>query len=195
MQNHVPQPGERYRHFKNKDYQIVAIAKHSETGEEMVVYQALYDNFEVYVRPLSMFLEEIDRSKYPNATQQHRFERITDMQMECYRLGNAQTAQTDPSDTESAESIDTENTNDSDLHSADTDNGIHPSLMAFLDADSDEERYRIVSSMEDIVDNHMIDTMAVVLDLVIDDGELLDRYQELKRCLRTRIQFEAKRLR
>ncbi|MDY5775082.1 MAG: DUF1653 domain-containing protein, partial [Lachnospiraceae bacterium] len=72
---------------------------------------------------------------------------------------------------------------------------IHPSLMAFLDAEDDEERYRIVSSMENIIDDHMIDTMAVVLDIVIEDGELEKRYQELKHCLKTRIHFEGKRLR
>lgn len=193
MQNHVPQPGERYRHFKNKNYQIVAIAKHSETGEEMVVYQALYDNFEVYVRPLSMFLEEIDHTKYPDTAQMHRFERITDMQVGCYHPESDAKAHTDSSTTKN---LTTEQYhNHASTNTASTIDGIHPSLMAFLDADSDEERYRIVSSMESIVDNHMIDTMAVVLDIIIDGGDLSKRYQELKQCLRTRIQFEAKRLR
>ncbi len=54
-----PQKGECYRHFKGNEYEILAIAKHSETLEEMVVYQALYGENEVYVRPLSMFVENV----------------------------------------------------------------------------------------------------------------------------------------
>lgn len=48
-----------YRHYKNKDYRVLAVAKHSETLEDMVVYQALYGEGDIWVRPLTMFLETI----------------------------------------------------------------------------------------------------------------------------------------
>ena len=68
-------PG-RYRHFKGGEYQVVALARHSETMEELVVYQALYGEGGLWVRPLEMFASPVDKEKYPDVTQAWRFERM-----------------------------------------------------------------------------------------------------------------------
>lgn len=53
-------PG-RYRHFKGKEYEVLDVARHSETEEELVVYRALYGNFGLWVRPVSMWNETVER--------------------------------------------------------------------------------------------------------------------------------------
>ncbi len=54
----------KYRHFKGKDYEVLGVAKHSETREELVVYKRLYDDYSMCVRPLAMFLENVERDGY-----------------------------------------------------------------------------------------------------------------------------------
>ena len=74
LKKRVIRPGAKYRHFKGKEYRVLYVARHSETLEEMVVYQQLYGEMGVWVRPLEMFLSEVDHTKYPNCKQQYRFE-------------------------------------------------------------------------------------------------------------------------
>ena len=79
-------PGDIVQHFKRETldpealaqnkylYKIIGTATHSETGEQMMVYQPLYDAQGMYVRPLEMFLSEVDHEKYPDIKQKFRFD-------------------------------------------------------------------------------------------------------------------------
>jgi len=75
MEREMPKAGEVWRHFKGNCYLIIAAARHTETGEMYVVYKALYGTYEDCLRPLDMFMSEVDRVKYPDAKQKYRFEK------------------------------------------------------------------------------------------------------------------------
>lgn len=168
MPQGTPKPGEKYLHFKEKLYQVIAIAEHTETGEELVIYQALYGNFQVYARPLSMFISLVDKDKYPKVQQEYRFQLVGQQ-------------------TEAEEEL-LERFNAGEQRAEDK-------LMAFFDAGTMEEKYKILLDMRDDINDHMINNMAVVLDVVIEEGPLDRRYEELKSCVRTFQKYECSRLR
>lgn len=63
-----------YKHFKGDYYLVEDIAIHSETNEKLVIYRSLYGESELYARPYDMFLEKVDKIKYPDVVQEYRFE-------------------------------------------------------------------------------------------------------------------------
>lgn len=195
MMDRTPKPGELYRHFKNKLYQIVTVATHSETGEKLVIYQALYDDFGVYARPLDMFVSEVDHEKYPDVKQKYRFERITpqtkqtDTQVKSEAIGQsaAKLPETGSVQVQTSKAQAVE---------ADEDQAPNPQLIKFLDADTLEEKYNILVSMSDTITDRLLDDMAVVMDVVIPEAPLMERYEDLKNIIRTRQHYEfANRLR
>lgn len=188
MADRVPKTGEFYRHFKNKLYQIVAIATHSETKEPLVIYQALYGDYQVYARPLAMFVSEVDHEKYPQVKQKYRFEKVEPTASES--PAPAGTSSTEPALPESA------SMEPAVEEPAAEETAVNPKLLAFLDADTFEEKYNILVSMRDCITDRLVDDLAVVLDVVIPEGDLVKRYEDLKQSIRTRQKYEsANRLR
>ena len=195
MMDRTPKPGEFYRHFKNKLYQIVTVATHSETGEKLVIYQALYDNFGVYARPLDMFVSEVDHEKYPDVKQKYRFERITPQTKQTDTQVKSEAVRQSAAKMPEAGSVQVQ-TSKAQVADADDDQAPNPQLIKFLDADTLEEKYNILVSMSDTITDRLLDDMAVVMDVVLPAAPLMERYEDLKNIIRTRQHYEfANRLR
>ena len=63
-----------YKHFKGDYYLVVDIGTYSETQEKCVIYRKLYEDGSLWIRPMDMFLSEVDHQKYPDVKQKYRFE-------------------------------------------------------------------------------------------------------------------------
>lgn len=173
----TPKPFEVYRHFKGNMYQILTIAADSETGKPCVVYQALYGDYKVYVRDLEMFLSETDKEKYPDASQVYRFEKVTPQ------------AEVKVQPTEAAQ----EETKVQPTETAQPEQALDPALLEYLEAESVDARLNILASLHHRITDEMINTMAVVTDVEINEGPVETRYQELKNCLLMKQKFEKQR--
>ncbi len=197
----IPKPHEIYKHFKGNLYQIVTIAQHSETGEQLVIYQAMYGEFKIYARPLAMFTSEVDKVKYPEVQQRFRFElqgADADRQIrETDEVNGGQTT-TQAVPTATAQdaatwTVPSATAQDAAAHpEAPT---LDPLVLEFLDADSYEQKLNILAGLHHRITDEMITTMAIACDIEVNDGETEERYEELKNCLLTMEKFECNRLR
>lgn len=198
--NRIPKSGELYRHFKNKLYQVVGVAAHSETGEQLVIYQALYGDFKLYARPLEMFTSEVDHEKYPDVAQKYRFEKVGRGEPQPEGVKSAsqnvsnfveENAQEQPQ----AYANEDRNEKTEPVRRNWAGKTAEEKLTEFFDTDDLEMRYNILVSLKGELNDLMINNMAVVLDVVIPDGDADTRYEELKRCIRTKQRYENSRLR
>lgn len=192
MMQQIPKPQEIYKHFKGNLYQIVTLAIHTENEEPMVVYQALYGDYKVYVRPLEMFLSEVDHEKYPEAAQKMRFERIQETIP--YELNEEpEAAESDAAEIRAAEPEQAEVQAEEQVEEAEE--ALDPMVMAFLDADSYEEKRSILDSLRLRITDSMLTTMALACDIELNDGDLEERCDTLRNCLLTLEKYECRRLR
>ena len=180
----LPKAFEQYRHFKGKLYQILNLAKDSETMEDVVVYQALYGDYQIYVRPLDMFMSEVDKDKYPNVQATYRFEKVDQF------TNNNEFPQSIEQKSETVEETQGIQNAETEVEFA-----IDPLVMEFLDADNYGQKLNILISLRHRITDDMITTMAVASDLEVEEGPVEVRYEQLKNCLLTKEKYECVRMR
>ena len=196
-----PKPFEVYRHFKGNNYQILAVAKDSEDGHLIVVYQALYGLYEVYARDLTQFMSPVDHVKYPDVTAQYRFTRIeptsdTGSRNNCEATdktikvisGTAIEPISGSNIEEVGEAIGIKNS-EPEVSSYQMD----PMVEAFLDADAYEEKINILAGLKNRITDEMLQIMAVTMDIELNSESTQDRYKELMSCLSIKEKFEVER--
>lgn len=197
----IPKPGEFYRHFKNKMYQIVAVASHSETGEKLVIYQALYGDYGIYARPLDNFLSPVDREKYPQAEQKFRFEKT---EPGCGNEAEPEQGTREKTLVQSRRNCGLAGRG---VVSAERDGGWgfspiepvpdqpNPLLIEFLDAESTEEQLAVLRRMEGCVGKRELDSVCVYLDISTRYGSLEEQIEGIRRYLKLQMHYDASRLR
>ena len=216
----TPRSQEIYRHFKGRLYQVLTLARHSETGEVLVVYQALYGDYDVFARPLSMFCSEVDAVKYPGAMQKERFQ-LWKGSEEAHALfagespvtGNRETRAKQPEEDRQTRAkrpeegrqtramqpdgifSQKEKPAEPSVQVAEEEVQLDPRLLRFLDANRMEEKMEILDSMQGDVTDEMIDIMAISLDTEIVSGEASERIAALRETIQMRLRFESSRLR
>ena len=194
----LPKANEIYRHFKGNLYRVITIATHTETREKLVIYQALYGNFGIYARELSMFMSRVDRQKYPDVPQEYRFELVPEI------IGQQAPQQRSKEIAVSETSADPETKPQSpaecmaraaELEAENEEAALDSRLLAFLDADTYREKLNLLVSMRESLTDDMVNTMAVSLDVEVNEGAIEERYDALKNCLLMLEKYECSRLR
>ena len=200
MTERIVRPGEFYRHFKNKLYQIVAVARHSETGESMVVYQALYGDYGVYVRPYDMFTSEVDHEKYPEVTQQWRFERVepeqnaAGMAAGCGQAATG-TGQAAVGNGQVAAGTGQVAGNRQDSRRYYADRTPDPAFLQFLDTEEFDLRMECLKALEERVTQQELDSIYLVLDMKPEQGSLQEQLYAVRRFLTMQKRYDGSRLR
>ncbi len=193
----LPRAQEIYRHFKGNLYQVVAVAEHTETREQLVIYQALYGDYKIYARPLEMFVGPVDHTKYPNADQEFRFQlQGPDAgRQQAESGGEIHTSLDKPeSEIQTATAGAEIKGQDAPKEPQSEEPGLDPLVLEFLDARTYEQRLNVLAALHHRITNEMITTMSLCCDIEVEGDDVEQRYEDLKQCLITKERFEIKRL-
>lgn len=196
----TPMPGQIYKHFKGRLYQIVTVASHTETEEVLVIYQALYGDYKFYARPISMFMSQVDRSKYPSITAVYRFEiynPVDNLNLKEDSLDEGNVDESNKKENIQNQEIlekDSQRSKQGDF-SIEEIVPVNSILMEFLEATTFREKLEIVQSNRKSLTDKIINNMAMSIDCTVMEGDMEERISSLIYCLQTRIRFEARRLR
>ena len=212
MTRNIPVAGEFYRHFKGNIYQIKSIATDSETGKKIVVYQAMYPPFGMWVRSLDMFMSETDHQKYPECNQQFRFEKVVfDSQGNVHGAENEKLPENAVIENVSEKIIgdSMEDISDEELKKIiingqlekipegqiSEDEISQRGFMMILDAESYHEKYQLFEGLEKYLDERLLSNIAVSFDIVLEDGTEKEHYDTILANLQTWDRFEDRRMR
>ena len=159
-------------------YQVVTFAKERPSGEKMIVYQQLFEPFTIYAESAESFSGRMRKSgQDKNVSRQ-------DCETSGETISGCET---------NRETIAERGTNCFTGNGEPEEPEIHPEFRRFLDARSNTERIEILRGMRNIVDDTMINSMAVIMDVEIKDGPIEERFDELLECIRMKRQYEIER--
>lgn len=193
--------GELYRHFKGMLYQVIGVAKHSETMESMVVYQALYGDYSMYVRPLSMFLSEVDKEKYPTVEAKYRFTKVERSTLDHKKpefvidQQKSESHQEEPKHEQPHMEAKSEKPVQSTFELHPEASLVNEDLLAFLDAKDYAERLEVLYSIRKRIDDRLMSDIEMSLDMPVGQGSIEERINLVRDNLQTMAKFECRRLR
>ena len=167
MEYRIPKQGDRYRHFKGNLYEVIIIARDSETLEEKVVYKSV-DGEDAYVRPLAMFLSKVDRDKYPDVKQEFRFELVSSEMRPVQKMETVQEETV----------MDNQNM-----------------ILEFLDLEATQDKLQYLKQNREQISEQFLSVAAHSLDFVESKEGVEERLEDLLKYLNTVSRYENTRFR
>ena len=170
MGQEIPEKGQYYRHFEGEIYRILAVARHTETLEELVIYEGMYGDHPVYAKPLPMFMSKAEPGKFPESSQEYLFEKIAEPNEGCPFQPDRKEGKSHEDDEKRVQL-----------------------LLAFLELGKNEEKLAFLQRHRSELDDQLLESIAQSLDFTEKSGDLYFRILDIEKYLQTLIKYERRR--